>query len=201
MDEFKFINNTYGYSFGDEFLRLVARVLESAMVDMERESIVGRLGGDEFVIFLPYGYKRGRDENARMLVAEGIRKRLEGLRFGEVPGRSTASIGVVFYPEHATTTKELLTRADAAMYRAKELGGNRCHLYSHEDRILEKMHSRVRLKEMIVKALKEDRFEPWFQPILNLEDNKVYHYEALTRMRDEEGKILLPMVFIECLSK
>jgi diguanylate cyclase (GGDEF)-like protein/PAS domain S-box-containing protein len=197
MDEFKFINNTYGYSFGDEFLRLVARALESAMVDMERESIVGRLGGDEFVIFLPYGYKRGRDEHARMLVAEGIRKRLEGLRFGEVPGRSTASIGVVFYPEHGTTTKELLTRADAAMYRAKELGGNRCRLYSHEDRILEKMHSRVRLKEMIVKALAEDRFEPWFQPILNLEDNKVYHYEALTRMRDEEGKILLPMVFIE----
>jgi diguanylate cyclase (GGDEF)-like protein/PAS domain S-box-containing protein len=197
MDEFKFINNTYGYSFGDEFLRLVARALESAMVDMERESIVGRLGGDEFVIFLPYGYKRGRDENVRMLVAENIRKRLEGLRFGEIPGRSTASIGVVFYPEQGTTTKELLTRANAAMYRAKELGGNRCRLYSHEDRILEKMHSRIKWKEKIIKALAEDRLEPWFQPILNLEDNKVYHYEALTRMRDEEGNILLPRAFIE----
>jgi diguanylate cyclase (GGDEF)-like protein/PAS domain S-box-containing protein len=197
LDEFKFINNTCGHGFGDEFLRRVANMLESAMEDMERESIVGRLGGDEFVIFLPYGYKRGRDENVRMLVAEGVRKRLEGLSFGEVPGRSTASIGVVFYPEHGTTTKELLTRADAAMYRAKELGCNRCHLYRPEDRLLEKMHSRVEWKERVIKALAEDRFEPWFQPILDLRDNKVYHYEALARMCDEEGNILLPGAFIE----
>jgi diguanylate cyclase (GGDEF)-like protein/PAS domain S-box-containing protein len=197
MDGIKFINNTYGYSFGDEFLRLVASALEGAMEDMEPESTVGRLGGDEFICFLPYGYEKGKDENVRMLVAEGIRKRLEDLGFGEALGRSTASIGVVFYPEHGTTTKELLTRADAAMYHSKELGRNRCHLYSHKDRILEKMHSRIKWKERIIKALAEDRVEPWFQPILNLEDNKVYYYEALTRMRDEEGNILLPRAFIE----
>jgi diguanylate cyclase (GGDEF)-like protein/PAS domain S-box-containing protein len=194
MDEFKFINNTYGYGFGDEFLRWVARALESAMEDMERESIVGRLGGNEFV---PYGHEKGMDEKIRMLVAEGIRKRLEWLRSGDVPGRSTASIGVVFYPEHATAAKELLTKADAAMYRAKELGRNRCYLYRSEDRLVEKMHSRVEWKERIVKALEEDRIEPWFQPILNLKNNKVYYYEALTRMRDDKDNIFLPASFIE----
>jgi diguanylate cyclase (GGDEF)-like protein/PAS domain S-box-containing protein len=160
MDEFSVLNNTYSYSFGDEFLRRVAGALESAMDDMEHDSIVGRLGGDEFVIFLPYGYEKGRDENARMLVAEVIRKSVEELHFGGVPGRSTASIGVVFYPEHGTDPKELLTKADAAMYRAKELGCNKCHLYRSEDMLLEKMRSRVKSKEMVIEALAEDRFEP-----------------------------------------
>lgn len=197
MDEFSVINNTYGYSFGDEFLRRMAGALVSAMEDMAGESIVGRLGGDEFVIFLPYGHEKGRDEKVRMLVAEGVRKSVEELHFGEVPGRSTASIGVAFYPEHGTDTKELLTKANAAINRAKELGSNRCHLYREEDRLLEKMRSRVRLKERVIEALAEDRFEPWFQPILDLARNKVYHYEVLARMREADGNIVLPAGFIE----
>jgi EAL domain-containing protein (putative c-di-GMP-specific phosphodiesterase class I) len=59
------------------------------------------------------------------------------------------------------------------------------------------MHSRIQWKERILKALKEDRFEPWFQPILDLKTGLVHHYEALARMRDTDGKILLPGSFIE----
>jgi EAL domain-containing protein (putative c-di-GMP-specific phosphodiesterase class I) len=85
---------------------------------------------------------------------------------------------------------------DAAVFRAKELGRNRCHLFSPEDdRGIENIHSRLRQKERILRALEEDRFEPWFQPILDLGDQQIHHYEALARMR-EDGNIVLPGAFI-----
>jgi EAL domain-containing protein (putative c-di-GMP-specific phosphodiesterase class I) len=85
---------------------------------------------------------------------------------------------------------------DAAVFRAKELGKNRCHLFSPEDdRGIENIHSRLRQKERILRALEEDRFEPWFQPILDLNDQQIHHYEALARMC-EDGNIVLPGAFI-----
>src|SRR5574337_307583 len=87
-------------------------------------------------------------------------------------------IGVSIYPEHGKTASELLTRADAAMYRAKVLGRNRFHFYTPEERDIEQMHSRLAWKERIVAALKEDRFEAWFQPIMDVKDGKVRHYEV-----------------------
>jgi len=56
---------------------------------------------------------------------------------------------------------------------------------------------RLKERERIQKALNDDRFEPWFQPILDLTDNKIHHYEALARMKDENGDILLPGAFID----
>jgi EAL domain-containing protein (putative c-di-GMP-specific phosphodiesterase class I) len=90
----------------------------------------------------------------------------------------------------------LLSHADAAVFRAKGLGKNRCHLFSTEDQDIQNVHSRLKQKERILKALEEDRFEPWFQPILDLSDRQIHHYEALARMRDEEGNIVLPGAFI-----
>ena len=52
-------------------------------------------------------------------------------------------------------------------------------------------------KGRIQKAIEEDRFEPWFQPILVLKDNQVHHYEALARMRDTNGEVILPWAFID----
>jgi EAL domain-containing protein (putative c-di-GMP-specific phosphodiesterase class I) len=107
------------------------------------------------------------------------------------------SIGVVTYPDLGEDTRQLMTHADAAMFKAKDLGRNRTHVYRPEDKDLEKMHSRLRWKGKILKALREDRIVPWFQPILDLHDNRVHHYEVLARMQDEDGKILLPGAFIE----
>ena len=83
------------------------------------------------------------------------------------------------------------------MYRAKELGRNRIHVYRPEDRDLEKMHSRLSWREKIFKGLREDRFVPWFQPLLDLNENRVHHYEALARLISEDGLVLLPGAFID----
>jgi len=200
IDGFRLINDTYGHSTGDNVLRHVAVFLTTTLFEIDkhyigkyvRESILGRLGGDEFAIFLP-----DRDEKEGMETAEEIRKRLEKSRFVEVPGHVTTSIGVAIYPRDGSTAKELITRADASIYHAKELGHNRIHLYNTEDLVLEKIRSRMEWKGRIQKAIDEDRFVPWFQPVLVLKNNQVHHYEALARMRDTNGEVILPWSFVD----
>ena len=118
---------------------------------------MGRLGSDEFAILLPsITEKEGID------IAKSLRKAVEDLQITNMSGALTICIGIVLFPDHGSDMKTLLTKADAAMYRAKKLGGNRSHLYCPEDKDLEKIHSRLQQKERIIKALKEDRFFPWF---------------------------------------
>ncbi len=200
IDGFRLINDTYGHSTGDKVLHHVAVFLTTTLFEMDKhyvyrdvkESILGRLGGDEFAIFLP-----DRNEKEGMETAEEIRKRLEKSRFVEVPGHVTTSIGVAIYPRDGSMTKELLTKADASIYHAKELGHNRIHLYNTGDLVLEKIRSRMEWEGRIQNAMEEDRFAPWFQPILALKDNQVHHYEALARMRDTNGEVILPWTFID----
>lgn len=201
IDEFRYINDTYGHNIGDEFLRGAAKVLENTINDMaaqnikrvKEKSIIGRLGGDEFAIFISY-----TDVKEIINLVELIHKKIGSIRsFMPASVQLTASIGIAFYPRHGATTKELFIKANAAMSHAKETGGDRHHIYSPEDSYLEKMSSRFEWKGHIQKAIEEGRFEPWFQPILDLKDDKIHHYEALARMRSEDGKILLPGVFID----
>lgn len=201
IDEFKFINDTYGHSLGDELIRHIGLVLSDAIKDGEIpymqnaadvEVILGRMGGDEFALFVPYV-----DANEGLEVAEYLRKRVEAFHLPEVPIYSTVSIGAVCYPEDGGTVKELFTKADAALYRAKDLGRNRCHQYRAEDRDLEQIHSKLKEKERILKTIADDRFIPWFQPLLHIPDGRIHHYEALARMRETDGKILFPGEFID----
>lgn len=198
IDEFKLINDTYGHGVGDELLRRTALLLQGVLKEEEfhhrkggEGTVLGRLGGDEFSAFIP-----GLNEWDGMALTEKIRRRFEEFRLMEGIVHATLSIGASLFPEHGRTIKELFAKVDAAMYRAKEMGGNTCHLYSPDDRVLENIHLRLREKERIQKALREDLFEPWFQPILSLKDGKIHHYEALARMIDEES-IFLPREFID----
>ncbi len=202
IDDFLYINDTYGHGVGDAFLQQVASLLRNCILEIEGSrfwnknisSTLARLGADEFAVLIA-----GCNVSEAMEVAEQIRKEIEkyhypGISAGET---ETASIGVALYPEHAGNTSELLTRADTAVYRAKKMGPNQTYLFSPESGDAKVFHSRRLWREQIQKALDEDRFEPWFQPILDLRNNEIHHYEALARMRDEEGKIVMPGAFIE----
>lgn len=200
MDQFKLLNDTYGHGLGDEYMRRLARVLDKTVKEVRRkcaassdaEPLISRLSGDEFAVYFP-----GMTGADGMQAAEDIRKAVEGFYFTEASSAFTVSIGLVTYPEQGTNVRDLLTRADAAMYRAKELGRNRVHAYRDEDHDLERMHSRLAWREKIMKGLREGRFVPWFQPILDLSTGTVHHFEALARLEDEDGSIVLPGAFID----
>ncbi|MBI5682925.1 MAG: diguanylate cyclase [Deltaproteobacteria bacterium] len=189
IDDFKSLNDTYSHLIGDEFLHHVAGMLKETIENKKREIFLSRLGEDEFSIFIP-----ACSETECMYMAERVRKEIAGINFEPMSAHFTASIGSAVYPEHGTTVSELFTKVDTALRRAKETGRNRCHLYSEDDRDIEHMHSRLNEKIKIQSAMAEDRFEPWFQPILDLKDNKIYHYEALARMRDEKRGLVLSVI-------
>ncbi|HJW85163.1 MAG TPA: EAL domain-containing protein [Candidatus Brocadiaceae bacterium] len=203
IDRFRQINDTYGNKTGDDLLKRIADFLKDGIdeTDMQfflkasdrevMESLLCRMGGDEFAIFLP-----SRTEQEAVATADEIRKKLESFQFGDWTGHITISVGIAIYPLHGSTLYDILKKADAAVFSSKELGRNRVRLYHPDDMVLEQMHSRLEGKGRIMKAISDNRFETWFQPILELKNDTISHYETLVRMRNEDMSIVQPGEFI-----
>jgi len=116
LDKFKPVNDQYGHAAGDELLRQVARRMENSL---REEDTIARLGGDEFVVVLPSLHQPTMaDKTAEKLVTVLS----EPFKIGEHYVEISCSVGIAMFPEDAGDTDELLARADAAMYQAKEAG-------------------------------------------------------------------------------
>ena len=122
LDGFKQVNDRLGHMAGDRVLAACAATIRGAI---RREDVVGRFGGDEFLVLAPYS-----DLNSAAMLAERVRRALAAM--GLVVGGSVlglkSSIGVVSSEDCSGGADELLRRADQALYRAKELGGDRTEL-------------------------------------------------------------------------
>lgn len=118
VDGFKRINDTFGHLVGSQALAEMGQVFKQILRETD---IVGRYGGDEFVIVLPE-----TPLNGAMIIAERIRKKVEDYEFiaQNLSIRLTVSLGVANCPKHTLTAEGLIKKADAAMYRAKELSKN-----------------------------------------------------------------------------
>lgn len=121
LDNFKKINDTYGHDHGDEALR---RTVDAIGKVLPTDAIFARVGGDEFVIVLPPQY------DMEAICTELIEKisdiHIHDFQIG-------ASIGIACYPEHGSTIDALITIADLASRRAKQLGKNRWAYSGHRD--------------------------------------------------------------------
>ncbi|GIW66887.1 MAG: hypothetical protein KatS3mg095_0785 [Candidatus Parcubacteria bacterium] len=118
IDNFKKINDTYGHKIGDRVLEIVAKILKTRLRDSD---IIGRLGGEEFVVTLI-----GCDLKSAQKVAEDLRQKIEKIKIRTSKGifNITASLGVVTYDKEKNF-RELIDKADKAMYKAKKAGKNR----------------------------------------------------------------------------
>jgi diguanylate cyclase (GGDEF)-like protein len=118
VDGFKRINDTFGHLVGSQALAEMGQVFRKIVRETD---VVGRYGGDEFVIVLPE-----TPLNGAMVIAERIRKKVEECEFvaQNLSIRLTVSLGVANCPKHTLTAEGLIKKADAAMYRAKELSKN-----------------------------------------------------------------------------
>jgi diguanylate cyclase (GGDEF)-like protein/PAS domain S-box-containing protein len=172
LDQFKYVNDTHGHFTGDEFLRQVAYHLRHAL---RKSDVIGRLGGDEFGIILPKA-----NSTQACQVSEQLLERLNKLEFvhnnHDLPFR--ASIGIALFPQHGNTVSDLLTRADSAMYMAKDQGRN-TYRTCEEKLDTGRMQEKVLWEERIRHALKHDRFRLFFQPIVDVHSGRIVHYETL----------------------
>jgi len=191
LDQFKIVNDTCGHAAGDELLRQIGMVFRH---DIGPGDIVARLGGDEFGIV--YADTTAAEAEAR---AQRLLQNVGAFRFfwQDKMFRIGASIGMVAIQKGCCTLAMLLARADAACYAAKEEGRNRIHVATEDDSIIRRRHEQMQWVGRIEKALDEERFTLFAQPIVALSDpSSVMHYEVLLRMRSFEETLVSPMAFI-----
>ncbi len=191
LDGFKEINDGLGHKVGDELLASLAHRMKSTI----RESdILARLGGDEFAILYP-NVDSTQAQIAATRLLDAIRQHTANIQGQAI--RTTASMGIVLFPEHGMQPTELLMQADMAMYRAKEQGRNRFCVYSPEESTLEAPEQRIDWLRLVREALETDGFILYAQPILDLKTDKIIRYEILLRLLDRDGGIIPPGAFLD----
>lgn len=197
LDEFKYVNDTFGHRAGDSML---IRVAGEVSVQVRRNEIFARLGGDEFAILAP-----DISENEAQILAERIVRSIAQIpfRFEGQNLRLTSSLGIAIYPQHASNAEDLVAHADSAMYQAKEAGKNAWRIYRHDLDTGKRSASRQSWSERTRYALQHDLMRLHFQGVYKADTGALSHLEVLVRMIDEQHpeRIIMPGHFIPAAEK
>ena len=190
LDNFKYANDTLGHRAGDEILRNVAGLLRDRL---RATDLLARLGADEFAILLADASEPDSVDVAGEL---GELIRSQRFSFDKRSVQVTASIGITPVAGADLTPEELMVRADLAMYQAKESGRDRISIYTPETAVATRERIGLTWVERIRRALAEDRFVLFGQPIHDLRANRVSQVELLLRLRDDDGELVAPGSFL-----
>ncbi|MES2075667.1 MAG: EAL domain-containing protein [Pseudomonadota bacterium] len=188
LDRFKNINDSLGHDAGDQVIVEVGRRLAR---NIREGDTVARVGGDEFVVLLS---DVARDDEvaalaAKMLAALSLPITVHGQELAPV-----GSIGISLYPRDGADSRDLLRNADAAMYRAKELGRGNFQFYAEE--MNARTLDRLKLEGGLRRALQRDEFELYYQSQVELSSGRIVGMEALLRWNPPGGAVVLPGDFI-----
>jgi len=188
LDRLKRVNDTLGHPIGDRLLKGVADRLRGCIRDIDT---VARLSGDEFAV-IQSSIDRPSDAAA---LAKRIRAAIrEPIDLNGHQVVVDTSIGISIAPNDGTELDELLKTADIALYEAKNTGrGTYCF---YETEMNERMQVRGKLEQDLRNALANGEFELFYQPIVELQDNKITSFEALLRWRHPERGMISPAEFI-----
>ncbi|WP_346293172.1 EAL domain-containing protein [Sphaerothrix gracilis] len=192
LDQFKLVNDTCSHAAGDALLRQVSDILVG---QVRLTDTVARLGGDEFAVLLHQCSLEFARRIAN-LMCQSVRE----FRFvhGERSFSVSVSIGLVEITHTNHSLAEVLAAADGACYAAKEAGRNRVHVYRADDLNLSHQRNQQQWCLQIDKALEEDRFQLYHQPIAAVDNTQgeYHHTELLLRLLDQEGQTIPPGAFI-----
>ncbi len=190
LDQFKIINDTCGHVAGDELLRQISTQLES---QLRHSDTLARLGGDEFGIILNHCPLK-----KATLIANNICTTVKDFRFMWADKSFTigASIGLVKISDDINTVSKALGAADVACYMAKDLGRNQVHIYQPDTSTVLEKHKEMLWATSIPKAIEENQFILYAQPIKALTKNDQSHYEVLIRYTNDLGEVIPPGAFI-----
>lgn len=187
LDRFKIINDSLGHTAGDQLLQEVSKRL---LTCIREGDTVSRQGGDEFTMLLPNTTHSGAIKVARRII-ELISHPME------INGHEilvTPSIGISMYPDHGEDVESLLKNADTAMYHAKDLGKNNFQLYS--SKLDQQVLERLTLENELRKALERKEFVLHYQPLIQIDSNKMIGVESLIRWHHPLLGVISPTKFI-----
>ncbi len=184
LDRFKVINDSLGHRVGDTVL---SKMAERLTHHLRPADTLARLGGDEFVI-LAEGVES--EDAAMELGRRVVEAGREPFQFGDEEYVCTLSVGIAWASDSERSADDLLQEADLALYRAKDGGRNRVHVFDEELRT--RAVGRMGTERMLLRALDEERIVVEYQPILDLRTGLLTGAEALVRIRDPEEGLLQP---------
>jgi len=198
IDNFKIVNDTTSHEVGDELIRALGGVLKTAVGPDE---ILARLGGDEFGMLW-----RGGDAEATASRGQAVLDLISSFRHAvdERVIAPTASLGIVPFQSDQAEFSQLLARADAACFTAKELGGNRAQVALLGEGAVEAHTTAMRWVSRLTRAFDEDHFVLYAQSVVplhaTLEDRR--NLEVLVRLRDPAtGEVLPPAAFVHAAER
>ena len=188
VDHFKDINDTLGHDAGDALLKRLAGMLQHAF---RAGDTVARLGGDEFAVIL-----RGLHGESDMIrPIETLQALLRRpIEHGVRSFTASASIGAALHGDPDADPAHMIKNADIALYRAKEAGRNRSIVF--EPSMRSEVEQRLELLRDVRAALAENEFTLYYQPVIDIRENKVAGFEALMRWIHPEQGVLTPARFM-----
>ncbi len=197
LDRFKIVNDTSGHLAGDSMLREIAKLLREAVRDSDT---VARLGGDEFGMLLV-----GCPLDKARQIADDVCRAVAEYRFvwKDRVFNAGVSVGLVEIGREAGTGEQALIAADSACYVAKKEGAGRVAVYSARDEALARQTGELQWLQRLQSALKEDRFELHYQPIVSAYGANATgpSMEVLLRMTDESGNLVMPGEFLHAADR
>lgn len=179
LDDFKYINDTFGHPIGDMVLQQVTILFG---VELRRADVLARLGGDEFAIILP-DTDVARGLQVANKLHQSLAEKVFELPVGKI--RMTASFSMVSYPEDGKTAEEIYSAMDVVLYKAKTSGKNQVMTAGAEED--HGMMAIFKQGDILRRAVREDRIEAFLQPIVNVQTGGVMAYEVLGRIRDGDS--------------
>ncbi|MDF2882487.1 MAG: hypothetical protein K0R54_3044 [Clostridiaceae bacterium] len=188
IDNFKFINDSYGHLTGDKLLSEVGNKLRETQ---DNKTMFFRLGGDEFIVLI----ENIQDKEQVEKFLKYLYKVLASPIFiDEKIFHITYSSGIVIYPEHGDTFQELLKNADTAMYKSKELGKHTNSFY--DAKMGEDAIRKAKIQSDLHVAIRNNELKLYYQPIVDISLRKIKGCEALIRWIHPEYGMIFPDKFI-----
>ena len=188
LDNFKYVNDTFGHHLGD---LLLSRIADRLRKSLRQGDFVARLGGDEFAVLMS-------DFSENSQIKEVAEKILAALKTPfNLEGREVfigASIGISICPVNGKDGESLKRQADSAMYLAKNLGKNNYQFY--QDEMSRTQKNRINIETSLRRSLERNEIVVYYQPIVEITGEKIVGFEALARWIREDGTVVRPDDFI-----
>lgn len=188
LDEFKFVNDSFGHNIGDQYLKVIAHRFKSVIREAD---FAARLGGDEFCILL----NNVTGDSQPIEVAERCLKKInQPLILDDNHFNPRVSIGIAMFPKDGENEHDLMKAADAAMYSAKK-AGKQCYAYYRPEMTALAM-KRLQDEHLLREAVETNQFVLYYQPQINMQTGRIEGLEALIRWQHPIHGLVSPFEFI-----
>ena len=188
LDRFKKINDTLGHDAGDVVLTEAAARLRDCVGEADT---VARSDGDEFALLLTQVSEARNLADVSLSITEAFKPPFQ---LGRQEVYVTVSIGISVFPLNGDDHSTILRNAGAALYRAKKQGGNNCQFYAAD--MNAQAVKRLALETSMRRAIENEEFITYYQPVVHMATGEVIGAEALVRWRHPEFGVLPPAKFI-----